>query len=49
MLCRCAIYVAGGLRSVMAGGSAALVLAGHLLGAWGAAGQGSAGFWGVPH
>ena len=39
-------YVAGGLRSVMAGGSAALGLAGHILEAWGAAGRGSAGFCG---
>ena len=35
VLWRCAVSVAGGLRSVVAGGSAALGLAGHLVGAGG--------------
>ena len=38
-----AIIAAGGPMLVAAGGSAALGLAGHLVGAWGAAGRGSAG------
>jgi hypothetical protein len=41
-----AIGAAGGLRLVIAGGSAALGLVGHPLGAWGAAGRGSAGVGG---
>ena len=41
--CVRAVGVAGGLRSVLAGGSAALGLAEHLVGAWGTAGRGSAG------
>ena len=47
MLFRCAVTVAAGPRWVMAGGSAALGLAGHLVGAWGAAGRGSAGVFEV--
>jgi len=42
------IGAAGGLRLVVAGGSAALGLVGHPLGAWGAADRGSAGVGGVP-
>ena len=42
------IGAAGGLRLVTAGGSAALGLVGHPLGAWGAADRGSAGVGGVP-
>ena len=42
------IGAAGGLRLVIAGGSAALGLVGHPLGAWGAADRGSAGVGGVP-
>ena len=43
------IGAAGELRLVVAGGSAALGLVGHPLGAWGAADRGSAGVGGVPH
>ena len=43
-----AIGAAGGLRLVIARGSAAPGLVGHPLGAWGAAGRGSAGVGGVP-
>ena len=41
-----AIVAAGGLQLVIAGGSAALGLVVHPLGAWGAAGRGSAGVGG---
>ena len=43
-----AIGAAGGLWLVIAGGSAALGLVVHPLGAWGAAGRGSAGVEGFP-
>ena len=43
-----AIGAAGGLRLVIARGSAAPGLVGHPLGAWGAAGRGSAGVGGGP-